>query len=206
MKKNRPAYPPFASHSATALCGGDGLAGAGGALAGVEAESITAGNLLGLGDNLVTLGQDELDVAGVGHVGVDTTVGTVCPSSLLGGLVDLDVLDNEGTGVEALGVGVGLSVLQETEQELGGLDGPSSAGDTELLALGSAASATGISSHGDGLLVLLDVLEELDSSLQLPAVDGLGGLAGVLERNSEVGTAGAGRLRGLNLVGGVSNL
>lgn len=54
--------------------------------------------------------------------------------------------------------------------------------------------------------MLLDVLEELDSSLQLPAVDGLGGLAGVLERNSEVGTAGAGRLGGLNLVGGVSNL
>jgi hypothetical protein len=63
-----------------------------------------------------------------------TTVGTVRPSSLLGGLVDLDVLDDEGTGVEALGIGVGLSVLQETEEELGGLDGPASAGDAELLA------------------------------------------------------------------------
>lgn len=72
--------------------------------------------------------------------------------------------------------------------------------------MGSAASATGISSHGDSLLVLLDVLEELDSSLQLPAVDGLSGLSGVLEGNSEVGTAGAGRLRGLDLGRGVSNL
>lgn len=63
-----------------------------------------------------------------------TTVGTVCPSSLLGGLVDLDVLDNQGTGVETLGISVGLSVLEETEEELGGLDGPSSLGDTELLA------------------------------------------------------------------------
>lgn len=72
--------------------------------------------------------------------------------------------------------------------------------------LGGAASATGISSHGDSLLVLLDVLEELDSSLQLPAVDGLSGLSGVLEGNSEVGTAGAGRLRGLDLGRGVSNL
>lgn len=72
--------------------------------------------------------------------------------------------------------------------------------------LGGAASAAGISSHGDGLLVLLDVLEELDSSLQLPAVDGLSGLSGVLEGNSEVGTAGAGRLRGLDLGRGVSNL
>lgn len=72
--------------------------------------------------------------------------------------------------------------------------------------LGGAASAAGISSHGDSLLVLLDVLEELDSSLQLPAVDGLSGLSGVLEGNSEVGTAGAGRLRGLDLGRGVSNL
>lgn len=54
--------------------------------------------------------------------------------------------------------------------------------------------------------MLLDVLEELDSSLQLPAVDGLSGLSGVLEGNSEVGTAGAGRLRGLDLGRGVSNL
>lgn len=58
----------------------------------------------------------------------------VCASALLGGLVDLDVLDNEGTGVEALGVGVGLSVLEETEKVLGGLGGPAGAGDTELLA------------------------------------------------------------------------
>lgn len=72
--------------------------------------------------------------------------------------------------------------------------------------LGGAASAAGISSHGDSLLVLLDVLEELDSSLQLPAVDGLSSLSGVLEGNSEVGTAGAGRLRGLDLGRGVSNL
>lgn len=52
----------------------------------------------------------------------------------------------------------------------------------------------------------LDVLEEGDGALELPAVDGLGGLAGVLEGNPEVGTAGAGRLRGLNLSRGVSDL
>lgn len=51
------------------LCGGDGLAGTDGALAGGEA--LTASNLVGLLDNLLTLGQDELDVAGVRHVGVD---------------------------------------------------------------------------------------------------------------------------------------
>lgn len=51
------------------LCGGDGLADTDGALAGGEA--LTASNLVGLLDNLLTLGQDELDVAGVGHVRVD---------------------------------------------------------------------------------------------------------------------------------------
>lgn len=59
---------------------------------------------------------------------------TVRPPSLLGGLVDLDVLDDQSTSVEALGLGVGLSVLEEAEEELGGLDGPAGLGDTELLA------------------------------------------------------------------------
>lgn len=63
-----------------------------------------------------------------------TTVGTVGSSALLGGLVDLDVLDDQGAGVETLGVGVGLGVLQELQEELGGLDGPAGAGDTPLLA------------------------------------------------------------------------
>ena len=61
-------------------------------------------------------------------------MGTVCASPLLGGLVDLDVLDDQVAGIETLGVGVGLSVLEQTEKELGGLDGPAGLGDTELLA------------------------------------------------------------------------
>jgi hypothetical protein len=61
-------------------------------------------------------------------------VGAVCAAALLGGLVDLDVLDDQVAGVETLGVGVGLSVLEETEEELGRLDGPAGARDTPLLA------------------------------------------------------------------------
>lgn len=72
--------------------------------------------------------------------------------------------------------------------------------------LGGAASAASIAAHGDGLLVSLNVLEEGDGTLELPAVDGLGSLAGVLEGNPEVGTAGAGRLRGLDLSRSVSDL
>ena len=66
--------------------------------------------------------------------GTYTTVGTVCPAALLGGLVDLDVGNDEGGGIETLKVGVGLSVAEKTEEELGGLDGPAGHGDTELLA------------------------------------------------------------------------
>jgi hypothetical protein len=44
------------------------------------------------------------------------------------------VLDDEVTGVETLGVGVGLSVLQEVNEELSGLDGPARSGNTPLLA------------------------------------------------------------------------
>jgi len=60
-------------------------------------------------------------------------VRTVGASPSLGGLVDLDVLDDEVAGVETLGVSVGLGVLQEADEELGGLDGPAGLGDTPLL-------------------------------------------------------------------------
>ena len=63
-----------------------------------------------------------------------TTVGTVRPAALLGGLVDLNVLDHKVAGVKALGIGVGLGVFEETQEELGGLDGPAGAGDAKLLA------------------------------------------------------------------------
>lgn len=72
--------------------------------------------------------------------------------------------------------------------------------------LRGAADGAGVAAEGDGLLLLLDVLKEGDSALQLPAVDGLGGLAGVLEGHTEVGTAGAGRLGGSDLGGSVPNL
>jgi len=60
-------------------------------------------------------------------------VGTVGTSSLLWGLVDLDVLDDQVAGVKTLGVGVGLGVLEEREEELGRLDWPSGLVGTELL-------------------------------------------------------------------------
>jgi hypothetical protein len=44
------------------------------------------------------------------------------------------VLNDEVGGIEALGVGVGFGVLEETEKELGGLDWPAGTGNTHLFA------------------------------------------------------------------------
>jgi len=62
-----------------------------------------------------------------------STVGTVCASPLLRGLVDLNVLDDQVAGIQTLGVCIGLCVLEEREQELGGLDGPAGLVCAELL-------------------------------------------------------------------------
>ena len=55
--------------------------------------------------------------------------------------------------------------------------------------------ATSISPHRYSLFELLHILEILDCSLHFPAVDSLGSLSGVLERDSEVGASRARRLR-----------
>lgn len=61
-------------------------------------------------------------------------MGTICTTTLLGRLVDLDVLDDQVAGVQALGIGVCFCVLEESEEVFGGLDGPAGTGDTELFA------------------------------------------------------------------------
>ena len=58
--------------------------------------------LLGLGDDLLLLGEDHLDVARGAHVGVDAAVGTVRAPAHLGGFVDLDVLDHQGVNIQTL--------------------------------------------------------------------------------------------------------
>lgn len=61
-------------------------------------------DVLGQGDSSAGLGEDQLDVAGVGHVRVDATVGSVSPPPLLGGSIHLQVRDNQVVGIQALGL------------------------------------------------------------------------------------------------------
>lgn len=73
---------------------------------------------------------------------------TVCSAALLGCLVYLDVLDDKIAGVEAFGVGVGFGVLEESEEELGGLYGPASAGYAEGFACdGGCISSVPLGNH-----------------------------------------------------------
>lgn len=65
-----------------------------------------------------------------------TTVSAVCAPPLLGGLVDLDVLYDQVSGVETLCVGVGFGVLEEADKELGRFLGPARFGDAKLFACG----------------------------------------------------------------------
>ena len=121
---------------------------------------LTTNNRLRLLYNLLALGKDQLDVARVRHVWVDldrsisicpagvlssgdayTTMGTVCSSTLLGSLVDLDVLDDQVAGIQTLGISIGLSILEQTEEELGRLDRPSCTRDAELLSCRAFPSA-----------------------------------------------------------------
>jgi len=53
--------------------------------------------------------------------------------------------------------------------------------------------------------VLLDVLKEFDGALQLPSIDGLRSLAGVLERHSQVRSSSPRRLVGRNLCRSVAD-
>ena len=78
--------------------------------------------------------------------------------------------------------------------------------DFAIRTLGSPSSAPRVPSHRHRLLLQLDILEEGDGALELPAVDGLGGFPCVLERHSEVRAARAGRLGRRDLGCCVSNL
>merc|ERR1712168_961809 len=76
--------------------------------------------------DVIFLGENDFDVTGGRHVGVDSAVGAVRSAPHLRRAVDLDVVDDEMVDVEAFIVGVRFGVLQKRQEELGGLLGPTS--------------------------------------------------------------------------------
>lgn len=133
-------------------------------------------------------------------------MGTISAATHLGGLVDLDVLDDQLLQIQALGLGVALDVLEESEDKLAALLGPAALGDTPDFGLGATAHTTVEAAEGNRLLVLHDVLEELLGLGQLHALDGHSGLSGVLEMNAQVFASGLAGLAQVIRLEGIDHL
>lgn len=76
----------------------------------------------------------------------------------------------------------------------------------DMHTLTRSSCAPSVAPHGYGLLLLNHIVEVGQRALQLPAVDRLGRLAGVLEGDAQVGTARAGGFRRLDMGGCVPDL
>lgn len=79
----------------------------------------------GFVDDVLFLGENELNVAGRTHVGIDPTVGTVSSPTGFRSAADVNVIDNETIDIELLFARVVLSVLKKVEQVLSTFLGPS---------------------------------------------------------------------------------
>src|ERR1700722_11055509 len=70
-------------------------------LSGVQPALLLADyGILTLLHNLLAFRQDHLDVAWVAHIRINSAVSPVCSTSLFWCLVDLDMLDNQVSGVK----------------------------------------------------------------------------------------------------------
>ena len=108
-------------------------------------------------------------------------MGTVSATTVLGSLVDNDAGNVKLLNVQALGLGIGLGVLQKVSDELDRLDGPATLSSLEFLGLSSTTNTTVEVTEGNTLLVLIDVLQVAVSLAQLQTLNGSSDLMGVLE-------------------------
>lgn len=136
----------------------------------------------GLGDNLLLLGEDDLDVAWGRHVGVDATMGTVGATTQALSAVHLNVIDDQTINIESSVVSIGLSVAQQLQQKLGGLLWPATLCGLPLLGLSATADATVETAEWHALLLVDDSLQETLGTTQGHALDGLCGLVRVLQQ------------------------
>ena len=138
------------------------------------------------------------------HVGTSATVGTVGTTAHAGSLIDLDVGDDELVGIKTLLGGVGLGVLQEGHHGDDGLTGPATLGHAgEFLSLGGAADLAVVALEGNAAGLGEDLAVVLLGLAEGHALDGVGGLEGVLEVASEVGDLSEG---GLALLAGTTRV
>lgn len=111
------------------------------------------------------------------------TVGT---ATLLGCLVDLDMLDHTSLQIQPLLLSITLDILQQSQQELAALLRPSSLAHPVHLGLGTTAHTAAETAKGDALLLLHHVGQVALGLEEGHPFDGLGGLTGVLEVDTQV--------------------
>lgn len=117
-------------------------------------------------------------------------MGTVCSSSLLWSLVDLDVLDDKCLLVKTLGVCIAFGVLQQAEQKGGTLFGPSALSDTPYLCLGASSNSSVEAAERNTLLLFLDIFQKSLCLLQGHSLYDSCGLVCVLKVHTEVCASG----------------
>mmetsp|Transcript_50390 Transcript_50390/g.164208 ORF Transcript_50390/g.164208 Transcript_50390/m.164208 type:complete len:254 (+) Transcript_50390:325-1086(+) len=99
-----------------------------------------------------------------------------------------------GLRVQPLYLRVALRILQQVQQKLARLFRPPALRGASHLGLGVAADAAVKVAEGDGLLLFQHVLEVLFRLLEGHVADGVGGDAGVLEVDAQVGPRRLARL------------
>merc|ERR1712183_868543 len=109
--------------------------------------------------NLFFLRQNHFDVTRTAHVGVDSSVGTVRTTSHVRSPVHLNVIDHKGIHVKSLYISIRFCILQKLQQELSGLDGPSSLRAAMSFSLSLPADTSTESSERNDLFLQENIFE-----------------------------------------------
>lgn len=147
--------------------------------------------------DVLLLTEDQLDVAWRRLVRIDAAVRAVCSTADLRRSVHLNVIDDEVINIETFDVGVRLGVLEQAEQDLGGLLRPATLRDFEDFRLRLAAHAAVVALERHDLLLVDHVLQVARGTSNGHASECVGGFTGVLEVNTQVGTARFARFGGV---------
>lgn len=132
------------------------------------------------------LRQNQLNVARVRHVGVDTSMSTVSTTPLFLGLIHLDVRDVERIHIKTLHLGIALSILKQIKDELCWLNRPASLTiGVPVLRLSGSSNTTTEATEGNSLLVSKNILQISLRLCQRQLPDSKCSLPCVLQRERE---------------------
>lgn len=107
----------------------------------------------------------------VSHVRIDTSMSTVSTPTVLRGSVHLDVGEYERLRVDAVELGIAFGVLEEVEQKVTGLLGPSAVGELMLLTLRGTRDSSSVDTERNSVLVVKHITKVLLGLEQIHTAD-----------------------------------